>query len=566
MDLIKAMRNLQENKKITKTKKVKSIKTLKESKVIKEAFSRDQIESAIKGMTIDEAVKYLSLQTAREMIYNKTSDNSFNTRVIYKIYSSDDNYVQVMVDDYGKGKITDVPDIHLVDPFDESKKVTEEVEIEVPEEVAEESNAEIVESKKLSEKWEQDILNTVKEFGYYADSNIMCGDKGSVIDAVKSLSDNEWPQTAIDNVISNIEKLSSDYVEVRFGDFSSPEQSKVEVSETDELGNKSNTVTVPLEESKAKGRYIEIDESLLTEGGIYPVNLETEDATDALEEKIEEILGAPVKVSNLEVIPSTGWVGDRHYYKADIGIGDLDIVKKFLGEDTPTLNQMVKDDRLIINMYSDIEVRYSYEIKGYESGLTIDWTIDEDYPVDEAKAEEEVEIVSNKIIKTLMEHEEELVEMLKDYEIFDDDEYYEEEEDFEESKELTENKELEIDDKSFNRALTKFIIENYKNAERLRLAKVTEGKDVLKFECNLKTKNGKITPVVLEAKGKISRGKSILKVYENKIFKHENSEKHIMTMIVSNNDNKIKLEKLRYNFSTKLTENKKAIVSGIIKD
>lgn len=126
------------------------------------------------------------------------------------------------------------------------------------------------------------------------------------------------------------------------------------------------------------------------------------------------------------------------------------------------------------------------------------------------------------------------------------------------------NESLEIDDKSFNRMLTKFVIENYKNADRLRLAKVTEGKDTLKLECNLKTKNNKITPVVLEAKGKISEGRSILKVYENKIFKHENAEKHIMTMIVSNSDNTIKLEKLKYSFNTRLDENKKAVVSGII--
>lgn len=569
MDLIKAMNNLQENKKM-KTKKVKSIKTLRESKVIKkEAFDRTQIQSNIKGMTIDEAIKYLSLQTAKEMIYNKTSDNSFNGKVIYKIFSSDDNYVQVMVDNFGEGVITDVPEVHLVDPMDESKKVTEEVEIEVPEEVAEETNAEVVEeSKSLSESWGQDILNSVKEYGYYADANIMCGNKDSVIDAVETLSDNDWPQKEIDKVIENIKKLNSDYIEVKFGDFSSPEQSKVEISETDESGNRSNTVSVALEEGKskkAKGRYIEINEALLTEGGIYPVDLETEDATEALENKVEEILGAPVKVTDLELIPSIGWVDRTYWYRAEIGIGDLDLVKKFLGEDTPTLNKMVEDDRLIINMYSDISVRSGHGEEGYESGLTLDWTIDEDYPVDIEIAEKETDIVSGKIIKVLMEHEAEIVEMLKGYEIPEEEEDYEDdeyEEGFEESKKC--NEALEIDDKSFNRILTKFIIENYKNGERLRLAKVVETKDSLKLECNLKTKNGKITPVVLEAKGKISNGRSILKVYENKIFKHEGKEKHIMTMIVSNNSNTIKLEKLKYNFSTRLSEGKKAIVSGII--
>lgn len=543
----KAMRNLQEAKKQESQKINKIAKKLNESKIVKEAFDKNQIQSNLKGMTLEKAVNYLSLQTAKEMILNKTSDNAFDTKVMYKIYSSDDNYVQVMVDDYGEGVITDVPEVHLIDPMDESKTVKEEVEIEVPEDVAEEADAEVVEES-LKEGCED------------------CED---------------------------------------------------------------------LDEKKSKGRYIEINEALLTEGGIYPVALEYEDAKDALEEKIKEILGEDVKVDNLELIPQKGWVDNTYWYKADIGIGDLELVKKFLGEDTPTLNKMVEDDRLIINMYSDISVRGD----DYESGLTIDWTIDEDYPVDEEKAEAEADIVSDRIIAKLKEHQDEIVELLKDYEIIEDEyEDYDEleDDDIGESKKLTEevgdsgftlrintgsaafgedeestlvevarilsdivdnleytdnksimdingnkvgsygfsfegvtekkacNESLEIDDKSFNRALTKFIIENYKNAERLRLAKVTEGKDVLKLECNLKTKNGKITPVVLEAKGEISNGRSILKVYENKIFKHENAEKHIMTMIVSNSKNKIKLEKLRYNFSTRLTEGKKAIVSGII--
>ena len=239
----KAMRNLQEAKKQESQKINKIAKKLNESKIIKEAFDKSQIQANLKGMTLEKAINYLSLQTAKEMIYNKTSDNAFDTKVMYKIFSSDDNYVQVIVDNYGEGIITDVPEVHLVDPMDESKEIKEEVEIEVPEEVAEETGAEIVE-----------------------------------------------------------ESLEEDCDE--------------------------------LDEKKSKGRYIEIDESLLTEGGIYPVNLETEDATEALEEKIQEVLGEPVKVTNLEVIPSIGWVGDRHYYKADIGIGDLDIIKKFLGEDT----------------------------------------------------------------------------------------------------------------------------------------------------------------------------------------------------------------------------------------
>lgn len=123
-----------------------------------------------------------------------------------------------------------------------------------------------------------------------------------------------------------------------------------------------------------------------------------------------------------------------------------------------------------------------------------------------------------------------------------------------------------INKTSFNTILTKFIKENYKNAKNLKVSKVTKLKEGYRIEATLKMINEKTAPVTFIAKGTITEGKSsILKVFEEtKIFNNLDENKNMMTMIVSNNG-KIKLEKLRYNFNTMLTENKKANVYGIIK-
>lgn len=118
---------------------------------------------------------------------------------------------------------------------------------------------------------------------------------------------------------------------------------------------------------------------------------------------------------------------------------------------------------------------------------------------------------------------------------------------------------------SFNVMLTKFIKENYKNAKNLRINKVTKVTEGYNIEASLKLKNEQVIPVTFLAKGTITEGKtSILKIYENKVFKNMDENKNIMTMIVSNNGS-LKLEKLKYNFNTRLTESKKANVYGIIK-
>lgn len=390
-----------------------------------------------------------------------------------------------------------------------------------------------------------------------------------------------------------------------------------------------------LNEKKSKGRKIEFiaedaysseNEELLTEGGIYPVSLETADAITALELKLEDLLGngkkVQISVRDLELIPAKGWVDNNYWYKAIINVGDIDILENFMGQDTPILNKLKEDNLLQYNPYSDITV----DANGYDSGISVDWYMDsalEEGDPSVAEVDAEADKVGEKIIRVLKEHEEEIINLLKEYEIADD-------EDLDESKDLKESiptldgdplyidfiaenvedktilmreiinqlsneineikqtdleeitvqeyldnasakslgyldESKELDEKSFNSALTKFIKENYKNAVNLRVSKVVENKEGLSLECRLKLKGKPSIPVTLEAKGNINEKRSILKVYENKIIKHEDKDKNIMTMIISNTNRLLKLEKLKYNFNTKLTEGKRANVSGIIK-
>lgn len=178
---------------------------------------------------------------------------------------------------------------------------------------------------------------------------------------------------------------------------------------------------------KLKGMFADRkNESLLTEGGIYPVDL-NDDAIEKFEEKVGEILGGEVSVNNLELIPAKGFGGSGIYwYKADINVSDENIIKQFLNDKTPIAKRLYDNNELIINMYSDIDVVASDD--KYESGVTFDINADteisdEDYN----KLDEEANIVGEQIINKLKENEQTLVNLLKDYEVTEDDEDYVEE-------------------------------------------------------------------------------------------------------------------------------------------
>lgn len=148
-----------------------------------------------------------------------------------------------------------------------------------------------------------------------------------------------------------------------------------------------------------------------------------------------------------------------------------------------------------------------------------------------------------------------------------------------ESKELTEEIEDEettecncnccvetIDDETFTEAFTKFVKENYKNAKEFKLENVVAlNNGDYKFECKLVFNSGKIANVNLISNATLKEGKSLIRFYENKVFKHLDENKSIMTATVKLENKVLSCESLRYSYRVALKENKVALVKGIVK-
>lgn len=121
-----------------------------------------------------------------------------------------------------------------------------------------------------------------------------------------------------------------------------------------------------------------------------------------------------------------------------------------------------------------------------------------------------------------------------------------------------------IDDETFTEAFTKFIKENYKNAKEFKLENVIKSGNNYRFECKLTFNSGKQVKVNLMSEAKIREGKSLIRFYENKTFKHLDENKSIMTATVKLENKTLSCEGLRYNYRVALKENV-ATIKGIIK-
>ena len=163
--------------------------------------------------------------------------------------------------------------------------------------------------------------------------------------------------------------------------------------------------------------------------------------------------------------------------------------------------------------------------------------------------------------KSLIKHYIETGEALTDDEL-------EELKNSEESNEDNSEEEVSIeniDDETFTEAFTKFIKENYKNAKEFKLENVFKSGNKYKFECKLTFNSGKQVKVNLMSEAKIKEGKSLIRFYENKTFKHLDENKSIMTATVKLENKTLSCEALRYNYRVALKENKIATIKGIIK-
>lgn len=185
------------------------------------------------------------------------------------------------------------------------------------------------------------------------------------------------------------------------------------------LGGTEKTITINKIES--------LNESLIpiTEGGIYPVDLDS-GADEAFIKVVNEILGGNVsEVDNLELIPALGFGGGgRYWYRAKIILDEETIVNFITDESTPEAKNLLDSGDLIINPYSDISIDCSANKKEYVDGTTLDALNDSDANME--KLDNESIIIGEAIIAKLFESEDKIIKVLKEYEYSDDDDYIDE--------------------------------------------------------------------------------------------------------------------------------------------
>ena len=185
------------------------------------------------------------------------------------------------------------------------------------------------------------------------------------------------------------------------------------------LGGTERTITIDKIET--------LNESLkpVTEGGIYPVAL-VGGADDAFLKVVNEILGGNItEVDNLELIPALGFGGSgRYWYRASITLDEDTIINFISEESTPEAKRLLDAETLVINPYSDISIDCSANSVQYQDGTTLDALSDSD--VDMKTLDNESDAIGNAIISKLVEAEDKIIEVLKQYEDSDDEDYVDE--------------------------------------------------------------------------------------------------------------------------------------------
>lgn len=131
-------------------------------------------------------------------------------------------------------------------------------------------------------------------------------------------------------------------------------------------------------------------------------------------------------------------------------------------------------------------------------------------------------------------------------------------------KRTVRNNELMLDEKTFNRYLTRFIRENYKNANTFTVVSAKKVRNNLKFECKIGFKSGKSKKVTLECKNFDKNAKTI-PMRDNGAFKVESKKSANSPFVfkIAKKGNVIACEGMKYNFYTKaMKEGKLAQVYG----
>lgn len=180
-----------------------------------------------------------------------------------------------------------------------------------------------------------------------------------------------------------------------------------------------------------------VRKSKIMAGGTYPEYLEDKDAcAERIEQLLKEKTGIDFYIDNPDSIE---YVASRNYIPLEIGWfkldvlynlgGDYEPLESYMGEDTPLINKFNELGDLDINMYSDISIEDSEDLKhGYWDGLSID--VISDYWDDNTDSQEqlnkETTIIGNRICEKIYEIRDDIAKIMMEYVVPEDDEYIEE--------------------------------------------------------------------------------------------------------------------------------------------
>ena len=625
-DLNKAMKKLQEAKRLESTKLAKLVKeSVVEPEDKEETFDNkfNYKVSLDNGKTITATCSKENIEDARKYFLGKSY---FNTKTgekakivgVEEINSDENGFEEIKNEEFGSTskQLTDNDPAQKV-PFDsDAKKDIEKAATQKPKIVAEEFGSEnkdltdndpaqkkafetetrkkmddatkgktiddkIDESKKLNEATEEDINNENKlekakqliEVIFNMDS----------LDetrraAKQELKDLVYPQ--------RIEPEKTEKKIVKESIFDNDEETKVKEDRLADLRTQLEVDGEQLADDEKEAIQAEIDslENDLYESKQLKEDCDDDDDDDEEVEKEETLdeakqLNEETKGKTLEVIytdkdgkeKTTHFECDKEYeldgeqIREAIKSSDNDIVdiikineSKCLTEDDNHEEDEEKEETLeeIINRAYEEELS---AINTYDLVLN---------KIENEESNEKLIEMINEIKKDEEDHKSLIKHYIETGEALTDDELEELKNSEESNEDNSEEEEVSIeniDDETFTEAFTKFIKENYKNAKEFKLENVFKSGNNYRFECKLTFNSGKKVKVNLMSETKIKEGKSLIRFYENKTFKHLDENKSIMTATVKLENKTLSCEALRYNYRVALKENKIATIKGIIK-
>ena len=628
-DLNKAMKKLQEAKRLESTKLAKLVKeSVVEPEDKEETFDNkfNYKVSLDNGKTITATCSKENIEDARKYFLGKSYLNTKTGEKakivgVEEINSDENGFEEIKNEEFGSTskQLTDNDPAQKV-PFDsDAKKDIEKAATQKPKIVAEEFGSEnkdltdndpaqkkafetetrkkmddatkgktiddkIDESKKLNEATEEDINNENKlekakqliEVIFNMDS----------LDetrraAKQELKDLVYPQ--------RIEPEKTEKKIVKESIFDNDEETKVKEDRLADLRTQLEVDGEQLADDEKEAIQAEIDslENDLYESKQLKEDCDDDDDDDEEVEKEETLdeakqLNEGTKGKTLEVIytdkdgkeKTTHFECDKEYeldgeqIREAIKSSDNDIVdiikineSKCLTEDDDHEEDEEKEEKEE-TLEEIINRAYEEELSAIN---TYDLVLNK---IENEESNEKLIEMINEIKKDEEDHKSLIKHYIETGEALTDDELEELKNSEESNEDNSEEEEVSIeniDDETFTEAFTKFIKENYKNAKEFKLENVFKSGNNYRFECKLTFNSGKKVKVNLMSETKIKEGKSLIRFYENKTFKHLDENKSIMTATVKLENKTLSCEALRYNYRVALKENKIATIKGIIK-